>query len=125
MKVRDIMRPVFTVDTKASVSDAVSIMSKNHTHSVVVVNSGKIVGIITEDDVFDNLDSLSSKVVDVMIKEVKIIDDDEELSEAAEVMNREGIKKLPVLKKDKLVGMITATDLIAHAGELSEVFLFD
>ncbi|MEK6918455.1 MAG: CBS domain-containing protein [Nanoarchaeota archaeon] len=125
MKVRDIMRPVFTIDSKSSVADAATLMSKNHTHSVVVVSNNKIVGILTEDDVFDNLDSLDEKVVDVMIKEVKTISDGEELSEAAEIMNREGVKKLPVLKGEKLVGMITATDLIAHAGELSEIFLFD
>ena len=123
MKVRDIMRPVFTTELKSLVSDVITLMSKNHSHSVVVVGNGKIVGIITEDDVFDNLDCLDDKVVDIMIKEVKTIDDNEELSEAAETMNREGIKKLPVLKGEKLVGMITATDLISHAGELSEVFI--
>lgn len=125
MKVRDIMRRVFTIDQKASVSDAVKLMSKNHTHALVVINSNKIVGIITEGEIFDNLDSMEEKVSSFMVKEVKTISDDEELSECAEIMNREGVKRLPVLKKDKLVGLVTATDLIAHSGELSEVFLFD
>ncbi len=125
MKVCDIMRPVFTTDLKSSVSDAVTLMSKNHAHLIVVTNNNKIAGIITEDDIFDNLDRINNKVTEIMIKDVKTIDDDEELSEVAEVMNREGVKRLPVLSKGKLVGLITATDLIAHAGELSEVFLFD
>lgn len=119
------MRPVFTTDLKSSVSDAVTLMSKNHAHLIVVTNNNKIAGIITEDDIFDNLDRINNKVTEIMIKDVKTIDDDEELSEVAEVMNREGVKRLPVLSKGKLVGLITATDLIAHAGELSEVFLFD
>ncbi len=125
MKVRDIMRPVFSSDLKSSVSEVISLMSKNHVHVVIITSNNKIAGIITEDDIFDNLDKINSKVSELMIRDVKTIDDDEELDSVAEVMNREGVKKLPVLSKGKLVGLITATDLIAHAGELSEVFLFD
>jgi len=119
------MHSPITIDSKAKITDALSEMSKKHIHSLIVVSSDKIAGIITEDDILDNLGRMSGKVSDIMTKNIKTINDEEELSEAAEVMNREGVRRLPVTKKDKLVGIITATDLLAYAGELSEVFLFD
>ncbi len=125
MKVRDIMHPPVTIDSKTKVTDALSEMSKRHIHSLIVVSNGKIAGLLTEDNILDNLNRISEKVADIMTKNIKTINDDEELSEAAEIMNREGIRRLPVMKKEKLVGIITATDLLAYAGELSEVFLID
>jgi len=125
MQVKDIMHSVATIDSKLKVSDGIVEMSKKHIDCLIVTSSNKIVGMVTEDDIFTNLDKTDNKITDIMIKDIKTIDAGEELNEAAETMNREGVRKLPVLSKGKLVGIITATDLIAHAGELSEVFLFD
>jgi len=125
MKVKDIMRKVVIIDSKNKVSEAALKMAENEVSLLVVVDKNKISGVITEDDIIHNMNKLNENVSSVMSKSPKTIEDSEELNETAEIMNREGVHKLPVTSKGKLVGLVTASDLVAYAGELSEVFLFD
>ena len=128
MYVKDHMtkEPVtITRDTK--ISKAVDIMSKGHFHRLPIVDdSGKLIGLVTGGLVTEksgaNATSLSiyelnyllskTKVEDIMLTDVKTINQDAFIEEAAQKMLDEGISVLPVLDDDKhVIGIITEKDI--------------
>ena len=125
MKVSSIMNAVETVDPDLRLREAVKIMSEKGIGSLVIIEDKKILGIITERDVLKNVNRLDLKVEDIMSDKVITIDANESIDEAASLMNKYKIKRIPVTKKGILVGIITATDLIANAEEIEEDFFFE
>lgn len=84
---------------------------------IVVDGSDKIEGIITERDIVqkvvaNGLDPDSTKVRDVMSKNVITIEKKQTVDEAKELMEKKRIKKLPIIDKGKLIGILTSTDMI-------------
>ena len=126
MKIKEIMNSAFAVDKDVSIKEAAKIMAKKDIGSLVAVKEGKILGIITERDVIKNIESLDKKISAIMNKTVVTVNFEEEIDNAAILMKKNKIKRLPVMDdSDKLVGIITATDLIANSDEINEDFLFD
>jgi len=127
MLVKEIMnRNVKTVRPEDTVKLAAQIMNENHVGSLVVVSgSGGVVGIITERDILVDVVATGRgadnvNVKDTMTSNIITIDPEKTLEEAADVMTEHKIKKLPVVEKGSLVGMVTATDLIAYERDLIE-----
>lgn len=116
--VRDVMtRGVKTIRPDDTVLEAVSKMNKFHIGSVVVTNNGRPIGIITERDILVKvvepcMDPASVRARDVMSKPVITIEPNAAVEEAARIMARARIKKLPVVEGNKLLGIITTTDIV-------------
>jgi len=125
MKVKEIMKRAIVVEKDVKVREAARIMSEKNIGSLMVLEGKKIVGIVTERDIMRNVNKLNRKVSDIMSKNVITIDEEDSIDDAASLMSRYKIKRLPVLENGRLVGIITATDLIANADELNEEFFFD
>ncbi len=125
MRIKEIMNKALVVDHDISLKEAAAIMSEKNIGGVVAVKNGKIIGIISEKDIVKNVDKINKKISAVMSKNVVTIDEEEDLDEAAMLMKKNKIKRLPVTREGKLVGIITSTDLIANCDELNEEFLFD
>jgi len=125
MKVKEIMNKAVTESHDIKVRDAAKIMSDGNIGSLILVNQDKIVGIVTDTNILKNINKLDSGVSKVMSKNVITIDENEGIDNAAKIMREKKIKRLPVIRKGKLVGIITATDLIANSEELNEEFFFD
>ncbi len=118
MQVRDIMsEDVATISSHCTVPSAAKVMSENKISCLVVIDDGKVTGILTETDMLTKIaakknDFTSMRVTDVMSSPVHTVPDDLSVFEAGKIMEADCIKKLPVLKKKRLVGIITQTDLI-------------
>ncbi len=126
MRVKEIMNKALGVNHDISLKEAAKIMSDKNIGSLVVVKGEDIYGIVTEHDITKNADNLLKKISNTMTKNVLTIQENEDIEEAAEIMSKNKIKRLPVVNEDgKLTGIITVTDLIAHAEELGEDFLFN
>jgi CBS domain-containing protein len=119
MLVKDIMtRNVATARPDTSLREAAEIMADNHIGCLVVKTDGKINGIITDRDVLlavadeknKNLGSL--KVKDIMTNYVITIHSANPVEKAVRLMIENRIKKLPVVDNDRLVGIITMSDII-------------
>lgn len=116
--VRDIMvRNVKTVRTDDTVLDAVTKMNKFHIGSVVVTNNGRPVGIITERNILQRivepcLDPAVVKAKDIMSSPLFTIDADLAVEEAAQIMAKRRVKKLPVVEGDKIVGIVSSSDIV-------------
>jgi len=125
MKVGEVMNRVIVIDAGMEVRGASKVMSEKGIGCLVVMKKDKLVGIITERDIIKNIGKIGGKVSSIMSKGVVTIDQTESLDDAAMLMSEKKIKKLPVIHKGKLVGIITATDIIANSDSLNENFLFE
>lgn len=118
MIVRDVMaKNVKTVKTDDTVHAAVQKMNKFDIGSVVVVSSGRPIGIITETNIMrrivePRMDPATVWAKDIMSSPLTTIDENTPLEEAAKIMVDKKITRLPVMKDDKLVGLISSTDIL-------------
>jgi len=117
MFVKDIMaKEVISIDYNKTVIDACNLFKEKGLGSLVVVNGGIIVGIITERDIIDRVvvnqkNPKKTKVNEVMSKNIITIHASAKIEQAAELMRKHNIKKLPVILNNEFVGIITVTDL--------------
>jgi len=117
--VRDIMtRPVITADANLDILSAAKIMGLANVGSLIVVSEGKPTGILTERDlvkkvIAQGVDPRSVLVGEIMSAPVVSIEPDASLRDAAMLMLKSGVKRLPVISNGRLVGIITDTDLVS------------
>ena len=117
--VRDIMtRPVITADANLDILSAAKIMSLANVGSLIIVSEGKATGILTERDlvkkvIAQGVDPRSVLVGEIMSAPVVSIEPDASLRDAAALMLKSGVKRLPVISNGRLVGIITDTDLVS------------
>jgi CBS domain-containing protein len=118
IQVQDLMSsPVITVTLTETMKEVATIMSKNDIGSIVVTGSKeKLVGIITERDIVKRLTALNRlpsqvKVEDVMSSPVITIASDKDIKEAAMSMKEHGIRRLVVVERGKIIGIITSRDI--------------
>lgn len=125
--VRDVMtRSVKSVRPDSSVMEAIRKMNKFDIGAIIVVQGKRPVGIITERDILrriveQRLDPLVVKAREIMSSPITTIREDAAVEEAAEMMTKRRIKKLPVVSKGGLIGMVTATDLVRSAPKLVDL----
>lgn len=115
--VKDVMiDKVATLDTSSMIKDAAKLMDEKNIGCVIVTQKDKPVGILTERDFVRRIASkekpLTSPLEEVMSSPLISIDPDETVWEAAEQMKVKNIHKLPVIDNDKVVGIITTSDLV-------------
>ena len=117
LNVEDVMvDEVITIDADATVHKAVRLMNKHEIGCVVVVLKGKPVGIITERDMLKrvlakSVDPEKIKVSDIMSAPLILGKPKMEIENAVRLMFKTKIKKLPVVHRGKLIGLVTLTDL--------------
>ncbi len=115
--VEDIMtKNVITIDEAESIQDAAQMMTDANVGCVIVTRKDEPVGIITERDFVTKVAAegrpLFTEVSEVMSLPLTVIDPDETIWDAAEIMRVKGIHKLPVQEGTKIVGIVTTTDFV-------------
>ncbi|MEM1606873.1 MAG: CBS domain-containing protein [Candidatus Bathyarchaeia archaeon] len=128
MLVKDVMTsPVITVREDSRADEAARLMRDNNIGCVIVsTEDGKPIGIITERDLVIRVvaeDIQPSKVSarEIMSTPLITIDADRTISEAAREMNRHNIRRLAVMYKGNLVGIISSKDILSITPELIEI----
>jgi CBS domain-containing protein len=117
MLIKDVMnRNVVVVRPDISLREASKVMCEKHIGSLIIVENDNIVGILTQTDILkavaEERDLDATVVEDVMNKNVFTIDYEKTIEDAVNIMMEKRIKRLPVTKEGKLVGIITASDII-------------
>ncbi|MFH1307267.1 MAG: CBS domain-containing protein [archaeon] len=125
MKVEEIMNKALVIDENVSVNGAAKIMSDHSIGCLVIMKGEKVIGIVTEKDIIKNLGKLGQKISKIMSRSVISIDRNDSIDNAALIMSKNKVKKLPVIHKGRLEGIITATDIIAHSDQLNDNYLLD
>ena len=116
--VRDVMsKDVKVVRPDTTVKEVVATMNKFNIGSIVIVQGDRPVGIITERDILRRIvepclapETLTAR--QIMSSPVLTINETASIDEAAKLMAKKRIKKLPVMDKQKLVGIVTLTDIV-------------
>ncbi|MFQ5997924.1 MAG: CBS domain-containing protein [Candidatus Bathyarchaeia archaeon] len=113
---RSFMTPfVITVASSEPVRRALELMNGNDVGSIVVVEKGAPVGIITERDISKQMmnkpDLLNLPANNVMSTPVLTSNPDLPVWKAVEVMTKRGIRRLPLVNDNKLVGIVTEKDI--------------
>ena len=117
MLVNEIMSDkLVTVDVNQTVKDACNKYRNFRVGCLVVTDNDEIAGLITERDVIERTicmdkDPKTTKVKEIMSTDILTVDSYERIEKALEIMKNNKIKKLPVVKNNKLVGIITLTDI--------------
>jgi len=147
MRAHQIMtRSVATVAPDATIVDAANIMLGRHISGLPVVDaSGKLVGIVSEGDFIrrteigtgrrrggwlqfilgpgksasDFVHEHGRRIAEVMTESPVTITEDTSLADIADLMERKNVKRLPVLRGDEVVGMITRANLLQAVASLA------
>jgi CBS domain-containing protein len=110
-------KPVVTVNPSSSIYKAAVAMKEAKIGCLIAVDShGKPLGIVTETDIIYKAvaekKSLDTQVDHIMTTDIKTIKEDETIDQAARVMAAHLIRRLPVVKNKKLVGIVTLKDVV-------------
>src|SRR3712207_742027 len=124
MKLREIMTPnVQVVSPEATLEEAASLMRELDVGPLPVCDGRRVHGMITDRDVTvrataEGRDPTTTRVRDVMTPEVIFAYDDQDVREAARLMQEKQIRRLLVLDRNKdLVGIVSLGDLAIETGD--------
>jgi CBS domain-containing protein len=140
MQARDVMTsPVITAKPTASVKETAKLFLQRHISAVPVVDDqGKLVGIVSEGDLMrraesgterqcpwwlvlmasdqglaaDYIKAHASRVADVMTRGVITATPDTPLNEIAQILEKNGIKRVPIVRDNQLVGIVSRANLV-------------
>ncbi|MBS7643332.1 CBS domain-containing protein [Candidatus Bathyarchaeota archaeon] len=121
-----------TVSLNDNLEKVVQMMNRFRVGSIIVVDEGRPLGIVTERDILVRVVAkgklaIETWVKDVMSKPIITIPENAYVEAAAKKMVKEGVKRLAVTRNGLLVGIITSTDIVkaVAAGLLTqEVYLY-
>ncbi len=147
MRAHQIMtRPVISVTPETKIVDAANTMLQKHISGLPVVDaSGKLVGIVSEGDFIrrseigtqrkrgrflkfilgpgkeaaDFVHEHGRKIGEIMSPQPLTITEDAPLDEIADLMEKNGVKRLPVMRADKIVGIVTRSNLLQAVASLA------
>ena len=119
--VKEIMtRDVISITPKYSIRESVDLMTKNGIGSLPIVDKeDKVVGIVTERDFALALaGSLTTETVgDIMIKDVITTTPGTPIESCSKIMVRNNLRRIPVVEEEKLIGIVTSTDILRFFGD--------
>jgi len=117
MKIEEVMiKNVVALQEDVTAYDAVKLMNEKKIGCLVVLQYGQVVGILTERDLLERVlekckNPKETKITEIMTKRVIVGKPDMQLDEAAQLMFERKVKKLPIVEGNRLVGLVTLTDL--------------
>jgi CBS domain-containing protein len=124
MLVKDVMNAdVKTVDADATIQEAAQLMSRHRVGCLIVTKDSRLMGIITEDDILRKVvaeakNASKGTVKDYMTKDVIMVSPSDDIETAIQIMLDKKIKKLPVVSGNRLIGIVTTTDICTAEPEL-------
>ncbi|MGY5149468.1 MAG: CBS domain-containing protein [Candidatus Nitrosopumilus sp. bin_68KS] len=115
--IEDVMtKSIISVDASMTINETAKMMEDAKVGAVIIMENNTAIGIVTDRDfavkVAAHAYEISSPIKQIMSSPLLSINSDESIRNAADLMFERGVRKLPVLNDDKIVGMITATDIV-------------
>ena len=123
MKVKDIMTTnVSTAEPDTTLEEIATIMRDEDIGAVPVIEGSELLGIITDRDIVirciaEGQHPSELCAEDILTDDVEIVRPDSDVDEAAELMSRRQIRRLPVVDNGRLVGMVSIGDIAVKQGD--------
>ena len=112
---------VISVDSSVTATNAAKMMEDTGVGAVVVLENNSPVGIITDRDFAIKITAhsypIDTPVRRIMSSPLISIDPDSDLWVASDLMSTRNVRKLPVIEDDKVVGILTSSDLVKHIAD--------
>jgi CBS domain-containing protein len=126
----DIMtRKVITIHPEASAQEAAQLLDQKRISGLPVLDAvGNVMGIVTEADIISKvnrdglLDRNGLRVADIMSREVLTVSEETPVSEIATLLTERKIKRVPVMRHGRLVGIVSRGDIV-HAVALGHLII--
>ena len=121
-EVRQIMsNSVISIDSSITATNAAKMMEDTGVGAIVVLENNLPTGIITDRDFAIKITAhsypIDTPVRRVMSTPLISIDPDSNLWEASDLMSTRKVRKLPVIDDDKVIGIVTSSDLVKHIAD--------
>ena len=109
-------KEIVTVDEEVSVAEASEMMRERGEGGAIILRKGTPVGMVTERDITykvtaEALDARRVKVAEIMQEPLIVVDPDADLVEAAKLMDEHKIRRLAVVRKGVIYGVLRAIDI--------------
>ncbi len=130
--VRDMIRKkgseVFSIAPDATVYDVLTIMAKHNSGALMVVQNGKVEGIISERDCVRKMDlegrsPKTTKVSEIMTSKVIYVEASQQLEECMALMIDKNIRHLPVYDGKDLLGLISVRDVLKEVIDVQKFMI--
>lgn len=111
---------VLTITPEATIDEAAEMLAENHIGAIVVTNdAGQIAGILSERDIAVALPKFGAglggtKISEIMTADVVFCTTETTVKEVLNIMVSHGIRHLPVVEMDKLMGVISLRDVVGN-----------
>lgn len=117
MRLKSIMNtPVEVISPSASIATAQRVLKRKRIHHLVVVDHGRIVGLVTTETLNARQAEGATRVVDAMIRNIIVLTPETTVRDAAALlMPGHPQTAVPLVRNDRLVGIVTVSDLIKLA----------
>ena len=118
LQVKDLMSTdVAVVGPDQTMAMAATVMADDSLSSLVVMDKGSVLGIITEKDFLERVVAKGKSAIDVKVRDVMScpvisVSSQATVLEAGKIVDEKHVKRLPVVDGSKLVGIVSQTDLI-------------
>ena len=125
MKAKTIMTEnVVAINENVTVAEAAKTILNKRVSSMLVTKNSYPVAIVTMKDLINGIVNISPKVKvkDVMTKELLVINPDTNYSYIVEKLKKEKIKRFPIVENNKLIGIITETDIIDATRDFTRLY---
>lgn len=126
MKAKDCMcNSVVWLNPDSSVSECARLMDEQHVGSVPVCDQNQnVVGLVTDRDILlravaTNKDINNTKLSEIMTTKVCCCDANNDIEQVTKLMSENQVRRIPVIDKNKIVGILTLTDL-SRSEEVSD-----
>ncbi len=108
---------VYTIAPEATVYEALQLMAEKNIGALVVIEEGKVVGILSERDYARNVilkgkSSKTTSVADLMTEEVLYVSPDDTVENCMALMTNKRLRHLPVMENGQLVGIVSIGDIV-------------
>jgi len=115
----DIMtRNVCTIQPEASAQQAAQLLYQKRISGAPVVNAqGQLIGMITEADIISKVNREGLRVADIMTHELIVVTEETPVGEIAQLLTERKIKRVPVVRDGKLVGIVSRADIVHAVAE--------
>ena len=122
LKVKNIMtKEVITISQNSSIKDAARLMTSKSVSGLVVVDKKKPVGVVSENDIIKGIVAKKKNIKDIISKEFFTIAPTTRFNYIVKSLKDKNIKKFPVVENDKLLGLITETDIIEATRDFTRI----
>ena len=118
-RIRSVMerKKLLTAAPKTTVSEAAKLMAKKNVGAIMIVEDERLVGIFTERDavfrvIAKGRDTQTTQLAEVMTPAPQTVDPDKSFGYALLMMHENGFRHVPVVEKDKLIGIVSSRNAL-------------